>query len=1036
MSDTANNSVLQLRALHSDSVGQTQESRSLVALGDHYFLTEERGIQAWLGYIQSFCQHLAFVDAQNPSSSGSWQGAIPTLEQAKALERWFLAGAEAGTLEPSLRTEAERPDKALLLAFLNIMKVPQQQFSEFTHRHQQHYYRSILRFTEKPVVLDKAHVLVHLGDKVASKTLFKGTLFNGGEDSNGKPLLYQSLNHTVLNQSKVSRVLTLSQRPQVGAAHEPTHSRLLLTEGFNRQVGIDLSENGLLTFGEADEVEGLVQTHPDLGFTLASPELYLASGERTITLTWTLKDGSSWPMPNSLSSYFNVSISTQDGLVLVDLKQDGSMSSGTIVATISLDGLFPEIAPLADAAQVNMPNLPFLSFVLKADQHNNTDLLSGAYFSEVGLGIQVRGASGVVANHDLGTLDTSQPFEPFTHEPQIASKFNFIHPELLIKNITSAEVNCFWLGRPAVVGEYYQSYADYRGELSAATTPYIWNRNKVKVAYSGVLLKSTENNLFGDAAPQENIATNAIPIIVTDADFPNAQLNYQDLPVSNDKATEWPRWFSFTLSGNDFGYSDFAQVVHYGASQVPPVSVNPPYIPSLNQVLINYTSMVHLSLTDQSLKSRHPLNHIHPIGRPSVSASNSRSISLLPSLRKWGYLYIGVSRVPLPGQFRLYFQLDPVDGSNISNTPNLEWSYLDGAWKTFSRSQGGRLEKRARIIEDSTYDLLDSGVVAFELPKLDLATNFVGDELFWIRVSIDDSEAQASAGEPNVAQYSRIRNVFTQGLEVELLEGSYHPNHFLQPLPAESIAGLQQPDPDVSEVLQPYVSFAGKAAEKSAAVALRASERIRHKQRALTQWDYEHLLLAQFPELYLVRCYRNSAKNRVDIVVVPINHDRSILQPKVPLYLKRRIQRFVGIISPPGIDVFIEDPNYKAVTFDVTVKISEGFDIDSAVSELNQLLTDILTPWNQGAAVNSKAVSKTVYLSDVANTLEMHPAVAVIYVLRAEVDNKQYLQKIVPASDREILVPVADHKISLLNKTVEVFEGIGKWRIDNDFVIP
>lgn len=1047
--------------------GTTQTSRNLPQLTHQYFSAQERSLAEWFHYMYLFSKNIGFFDYTKQQQNGSWQGALANIEEA----RLFTHLIEGTEVDEDTKNFISRPDMGLLLAFFEMLNTPQQQFDDFTARHKEFYYRQVLGFKEKPALADKVHVVITLNDSTSSKTLIRGTQFDGGEDQDGRKLIYQSLNNAVLNHSQVNKLFTLSKKPIDPNSQK---NRLLLTQAYNREQGLEFSPEGILSFGEADINDDERQLSPSLGFTLASPELYLSSGERRIMLAFRLKENHSW-IGGSISDYFDVSISTEQELITLGIElteefvtylDSNNTLQESLNITITIDRFFPVIAPLLDENQPLIPTLPCLSFTLKEQHHDKLELLSRGNFINIDMTIQVSGLSGAIASNDIGAIDTSKPFEPFTFSPSISSSFNFTHPELLIKNITQASLDFHWLGRPSNLQEHYDIYAEYRDPDKNESA--IWAPNLAQICYSDKPDCIENLTLFSDSEPVNNIDRMAMGFISQETNYQKLRQEYFQLPFTSNSAVEWPRWFSITLSNNDFGHGDYSQVAQYIAYKninnpdAENTLVPPPYTPILNQLLINYESHTQLTLTDtllespESKKYRRALQHIHPLGRPNMSATNSKHIALVPNFTKQGYLYIGVANVKTPGQFRLYFQLDPVDGSNISNDPILEWSYLDSSgWTAFSRSQGGRVAQRGRIIEDSTFNLLDSGIVAFELPRLDLSSNFTGDDLLWIRVSISDDDAAAD----NVAKYSQIKNVLAQGIMLELMHlpidqalldeqasvssnvpKYYHPSHYAEPLAQKSIGSLLQPDPQIAAISQPYGSFSGKQSETSDTLEIRASERLRHKNRALTAWDFEHLVLAEFPELFMARCYRNNTQDSVDLVVVPVNYDPTILQPKVPLFLKRRIQRFLNTISPPGVNVQVIDPEYEEVAFDVTLNIAQDYDLDSTVLDVNQILIDFMTPWNRRAENNTEQKNqsfvKTIYLTEVAAALERHPGVKVIYTLRAQVKKVFQDISLIPSSNAAILVPVADHKISLLNKEVEVFEGIGKWKIEDDFEIP
>ena len=58
----------------------------------------------------------------------------------------------------------------------------------------------------------------------------------------------------------------------------------------------------------------------------------------------------------------------------------------------------------------------------------------------------------------------------------------------------------------------------------------------------------------------------------------------------------------------------------------------------------------------------------------------------------------------------------------------------------------------------------------------------------------------------------------------------------------------------LKKVKQPNPSFGGKKQEEDTQLYQRSSERLRHKQRAITSWDYERLILQEFPEVYRLKC--------------------------------------------------------------------------------------------------------------------------------------------------------------------------------------
>ena len=199
---------------------------------------------------------------------------------------------------------------------------------------------------------------------------------------------------------------------------------------------------------------------------------------------------------------------------------------------------------------------------------------------------------------------------------------------------------------------------------------------------------------------------------------------------------------------------------------------------------------------------------------------------------------------------------------------------------------------------------------------------------------------------------------------------------------------------------------------------------------------------------------------QVALVVVPVNHNPDILQPKVPLYLKRKIARYLGQVAPMSVTTEVLDPTYEQVEFELFAKISSDFDIESMEGQLNQIIIDYMTPWNSaGSSIQSlvsqlpanqsqanQVLEKEIYLTELAAVLERHAAVERIYVMRARQNQangefRRYCgksnidNKITPSEPSAILVPALIHNITLFNIDTAIFEGIEKWRIEVDFQV-
>lgn len=79
----------------------------------------------------------------------------------------------------------------------------------------------------------------------------------------------------------------------------------------------------------------------------------------------------------------------------------------------------------------------------------------------------------------------------------------------------------------------------------------------------------------------------------------------------------------------------------------------------------------------------------------------------------------------------------------------------------------------------------------------------------------------------------------------------------------------------IMNIIQPLDSHNGTGHEVESIFHNRVAERIRHKNRCLTRWDIEHMLLDRFDELNQVKCIGYNghenfiSKGEIVIVAIP-----------------------------------------------------------------------------------------------------------------------------------------------------------------------
>ena len=167
--------------------------------------------------------------------------------------------------------------------------------------------------------------------------------------------------------------------------------------------------------------------------------------------------------------------------------------------------------------------------------------------------------------------------------------------------------------------------------------------------------------------------------------------------------------------------------------------------------------------------------------------------------------------------------------------------------------------------------------------------------------------------------------------------------------------------PGVDRMWQTGKVIPGRLAETEDELIIRLSERLRHKNRAVSPWDYERLILEHFPHVAKVKCFahmqsgvdsnREPRPGSVLIVVVPhwqtgvTGYCDELMLSAVEL---RRMRGFLQEHASPFVNIEVRNPVYEWVQVRCTVKFNGGFQAGFFVNRLNRDISSFICPWQAG----------------------------------------------------------------------------------------
>jgi len=1102
------------------SDGTNQSQRILPALVPEFIKIDERSIGDILDFTYQLAQQINFYD-KDGTVSGDWRSFFD-------MTPFGIQVDGEGILTVMGTRQDFPPHFALFVAFIQLFQLAQNDINAITRKHLDFYYKEALQLPKKAAIPDKVNLILELAKNLPPHLIAAGTKLKGPKEPNGLTPLYATDNEIVINKARISSLKSVF----IDAANKYTvYSADAANSADGKGKPFAVPGSRWSAFGETQQDRPSQDRNMDpasIGFAIASPMLLLGEGQRTITLSIGFEStGADEIITGDISNGVQLYLSgakawIQPAVFSAIIGPDPSnLSLYRLQIVINLDSVTPAVVPFSTA----LPGVafdtpwPVLKVVLDQGAAMYKDLYNFRMRS-ASIDVAVNGVKNLVLQNDQSQLNPGKPFQPFGSQPTILSTFYVGSAEVFQKKLSSVDVDILWDGVPAVnwigspqvnLGVYYLSYYD-NGTTSLANLIFT---TRVSLLYQDhwVRLQNEANPTTGDYYLFNlNDASAVNDIRLTGCALTSALtgLNYtrnvelQQLgPLDN---TTHDGFIRLEITGPDpavdtsfpfkaFGHAEFPLIYAKRAIKIATDTSftgslpNPPYTPSIKSLSLSYTSSQSIDLTD--INSPDQFFHVEPFGTAGLDPA---SPYLLPQYRDetnlprskadsqlyLGNFYIGLSDLTAPQNLSILFQVadGSADNNIIITDADIQWSYLAGnKWVPITSLQ---------LLFNTTHGFQTSGIIMFSIGSdADTGNTLMPAGLHWLRGSV--------AKDPSGV--SQLIDARTQAVEASyVLPGTDDASlkaadaHLSSPLPAMSIKEMVVKDAAIKTITQPYVSFDGNSGEQDNVYYTRVSERLRHKRRALTVWDYERLILDAFPSIFKVKGLTHTDENTdlapgsVRAVVVPnlINKNSTDpLQPRANLVTLENIYNYVIQYIPTFVDFDVDNPVYEQLLVDFKVGFMPGRDPGYYGNLLNEEIKKFLSPWAYEEGQDITFGGK-VYKSDIIVFIENRDYVDFVNDFRlyhifdgTDLEGKGIGEMMIgtdfiiadfipPGLDdmtigtdfivgvstevaiasgpRSILVSAPDHRITVL-KTGEYvctggdFGGIGFMMVGNDFII-
>jgi hypothetical protein len=887
------------------------------------------------------------------------------------------------------------------------------------------------------------------------------------------------------------RVLELAQRNREGLIDEPPRKvewRNVHAFEDARSVLANADGSRWKTFGTVPSPQSDKAPLPRLiGLGLCSPLLLLSQGTRTIELLLAFAlDGVPRPpndQPEALAAYEQTvaqarsrligaiqadmiaELTTADGWVQLsgltasqpqlDYVHDGQ-SRPTIKITLTAQATDPAIAPITPAKDERGDAWPSLRLMLRQrwDEHQKSFTTNYAPFEAINLvagqiNVDVKNLGDLQVQAESSRLDANKPFEPFGSRPLQGSRFYVAHPELVCKRLSSLSFAVSWAGLPE--NDQGQPAA------SALTKHYLNYPHLTAPADFKLSIDQVDDGLPRQlASGVAMFATNTSQTLPCGAKVAEQRSRWLEPHVPRSDLRKWRRSFCWSLE-RDFGHGGYAKLLGDKSramakalaanpnADISSYIVNPPYTPTVLSLRADYAASETL-VFDAPAAHAEPavdrLFHVLPFGshtlNPGPSADEPElEPPMLPRYDSAGELYIGLAQVDAPQRLSLLVQLAEGTSDPDVAPAAIEWSELSNdVWRPL---------QEGRIRRDTTRGLINSGIVEIDLQPIQPSTQLPSG-LHWLRVAVPREASTRSVCD--------AVDLHTQAGTAIFVDQTNDPSHYEQPLAPGTIKRLRRPNGKIAGIAQPYSSSGGKPSERPEQFYTRVSERLRHKQRALSPWDYEHLVLERFPELYKVKCLPATLAGRepglVELVVVPDVRARlpaDPFGPKASAKLLADIHDSLRELCPAQARVRVRNPRYVEVKIRLDVRFGADQDIGYAMRRLNEDLQVYLSPWAYDDVADI-VIGGKIYANSIVDFVDHLDYVDYVgrirlftskpdgdFQLHPERDDDYHVATNAPD---QVLVSAREHEIFVITQSdydAEAFAGINYMKIELDFIV-
>lgn len=921
------------------------------------------------------------------------------------------------------------PNNAMYMTFVMLYKKIQQQINAISQDHLDFYYKNVLQQTLSEGIQTQAIVCFELLPKSKSIAIAEGTQFTAGKlFGSKKNTLFETNKPVLVNPIQVESLQTLyfNRSPYIKIGTDTSLiSNIIKNTLFLNSKKIKNTENWSL-FGANENTlvnsEIALKTVTDIGFMIGSQVLFLEEGEREINLTFTLEEDTSknvfWKLLRQMVSnhklpldvIFNMVFEEAFIISYTSIKGWETVNSydvlfdekeNAFILRFLLNNTAPAFTTLESEKQYS--SWPMVKVVF--DEYAPVyaySFFKGVILETITIDVTVTGIKNLALYNNIGKMPLTKSFDLFGPQPSLGGYLMIGKSELFKKELTGFDIHIDWDAVPADYGgfeTYYKAYSEkfdndsFIVELAALSNGYWFP--KEKHASKQLNLFTTEPCQTPEGYDSVLITNTRTFSIDNPGEFQFSRDYKLEDPIKYDVHTQ-SGFLRLTLTapkdafGKDLYQKNYTEIATYNAKNEEIVPLpNKAFIPKVKKVVLDYTAtdVIYFnnsfSSDDGSDTVVGDYIHITPFGiEKTVKDSKVYKNTMISDFEGEGYLYISLSGVSANVSVSLFFDLHNDSPSLVTVSDNIIIQYKElDTWITLTEKF---------IISDGTNKLTKSGIIELILPDNNQEDDEQKYELRF--VAIQDAYV-----------YPIINGIYPNAVVTSCISKN---NEIIgKNIAANSITKSVKKLPEVKKVMQPAPSYGGKIPGTQELFYTEVSERLRHKDRAVTIWDYERLILQYFEEVVAVKCtnldqnFKQQA-GKVTLIVLSSKwkHQKHKYFNSNEL---EEIAKFIRKKSNSFIRVVVRNPTVEWLLVNCVVEFYTKENGGYYINELNTFISNYLCPLSHKEISNIEGIG----------------AVVVPRMLKSHIENLPYI-KTVKRLDIEHIVKEGIHDF-----TMKIYEG-------------